>query len=101
MDQPAGSGKVPDGWISVTDAGASVALGSEELSSPPRESDLGPQSLQERDGPCSREGEAGLESAKGRSWRQGWEKRTSSMSACLGWLPAKFVPAIFLFLCTG
>lgn len=54
----------------------------------------------ERDGPCSKEDEVGLESYDGCSWRQE-QKTTFSMPACFGWLWLKWMPAIFLFLCTG
>lgn len=75
MDQHTRSGK-GSGWSGMTDAGASVTLGRQKLSSPPRKSDLGCVSLQERNGPCSREAKVGLESCDGLlyCWTQGLGK---------------------------
>lgn len=85
MHQHTRAGK-SSGWISVTDAGASVTLGRQKLSSVPRKSDLGLSSLQKRNGPCSREGKVGIESCHGLPLESGMGK-TDIQSACLFWLP--------------
>ena len=46
----------------MTGARALVTLGRQKLSSLPRKSDLGPESLLDRNGPCSTQGEVGLRS---------------------------------------
>lgn len=87
MDQHTRSGK-GFGWSSMTDAGASVTLGRQKLSSPPRKSDLGRLSLQERNGPCSREAKVGLESCDVllTAGLRDWGKQTFGMPACFGGL---------------
>lgn len=52
---------------------------------PPRKSDLGPWSLQERNGPCSRRGEVGLQSGDRLLSESGMGK-TAIQPACLFWL---------------
>lgn len=67
--------------------GPRLPLADKQLSSPPRTSDLGLWSLQERNSPCSREGEVGLESCDGllalgvRDWG-----KQDIQDACLFWL---------------
>lgn len=84
MDRHPGSGE-GSGWSSMADAGASVTLGRQNLSSPPRKSDLGLCSLQERNGPCSREGKAGRASCDGLFLESGMGK-ADIQYACLFWL---------------